>query len=60
VTQVRSLLSSYRKPVFGICLGHQILALAAGGDTYKLPPRRKPAGAGSAHPALLHHQPEPR
>jgi len=37
VTQVRSLLSSYRKPVFGICLGHQILALAAGGDTYKLP-----------------------
>jgi len=24
-------------PSFGICLGHQILALAAGGDTYKLP-----------------------
>jgi len=24
------------KPVFGICLGHQILALAAGGRTYKL------------------------
>jgi carbamoyl-phosphate synthase small subunit len=23
-------------PVFGICLGHQLLALAAGGDTYKL------------------------
>jgi carbamoyl-phosphate synthase small subunit len=37
VTQVRSLLPSYRKPVFGICLGNQILALAAGGDTYKLP-----------------------
>lgn len=37
VTQVRSLLPSYRKPVFGICLGHQILALSAGGDTYKLP-----------------------
>jgi carbamoyl-phosphate synthase small subunit len=37
VTQVRSLLPSYGKPVFGICLGHQILALAAGGDTYKLP-----------------------
>ncbi|HEV2579832.1 MAG TPA: glutamine-hydrolyzing carbamoyl-phosphate synthase small subunit [Ktedonobacteraceae bacterium] len=26
-----------RVPVFGICLGHQLLALAAGGDTYKLP-----------------------
>jgi len=25
-----------RYPIFGICLGHQILALAAGGDTYKL------------------------
>ena len=37
VTQVRSLLPSYRKPIFGICLGHQILALAAKGDTYKLP-----------------------
>jgi len=25
-----------RKPVFGICLGHQILGLAMGGNTYKL------------------------
>ena len=25
-----------RYPTFGICLGHQILALAAGGDTYKM------------------------
>jgi carbamoyl-phosphate synthase small subunit len=25
------------KPVFGICLGHQLLALAAGGQTYRLP-----------------------
>ena len=37
VAQVRSLLASYRKPIFGVCLGNQILALAAGGDTYKLP-----------------------
>jgi len=25
-----------KKPIFGICLGHQILALALGGSTYKL------------------------
>ena len=37
VHQIRSLLGSYRKPIFGVCLGNQILALAAGGDTYKLP-----------------------
>jgi carbamoyl-phosphate synthase small subunit len=37
VHQVRSLLGGYRKPIFGVCLGNQILALAAGGDTYKLP-----------------------
>jgi carbamoyl-phosphate synthase small subunit len=37
VAQVRSFLASYRKPIFGVCLGNQILALAAGADTYKLP-----------------------
>jgi carbamoyl-phosphate synthase small subunit len=31
---VRDLLG--RKPIFGICLGHQILGLALGGKTYKL------------------------
>jgi carbamoyl-phosphate synthase small subunit len=34
VDSVRRLLG--RLPIFGICLGHQILALAAGGRTYKL------------------------
>jgi len=37
IHQVRALLGTYRKPIFGLCLGNQILALAAGGDTYKLP-----------------------
>jgi carbamoyl-phosphate synthase small subunit len=35
IDAVRGLLD--RVPIFGICLGHQILGLAAGGDTYKLP-----------------------
>ncbi|MGH7278565.1 MAG: glutamine-hydrolyzing carbamoyl-phosphate synthase small subunit [Candidatus Rokuibacteriota bacterium] len=35
VASVRGLLG--RVPIFGICLGHQILGLAAGGRTYKLP-----------------------
>ncbi|MBU0681869.1 MAG: glutamine-hydrolyzing carbamoyl-phosphate synthase small subunit [Proteobacteria bacterium] len=34
IDTVRELLS--KKPVFGICLGHQILGLAYGGSTYKL------------------------
>jgi carbamoyl-phosphate synthase small subunit len=35
VDQVRLLLG--RKPVFGICLGHQVLCRAVGLETYKLP-----------------------
>ena len=35
--QIRSLLGTYERPIFGICLGNQILNLAAGGDTFKLP-----------------------
>jgi carbamoyl-phosphate synthase small subunit len=35
---IRSLSEAYRKdtPIFGICLGNQLMALAAGADTYKL------------------------
>jgi carbamoyl-phosphate synthase small subunit len=35
IAAVRELLG--RIPVFGICLGHQLLALALGGRTYKMP-----------------------
>ena len=34
IDQIRALLG--KVPVFGICLGHQLTALAAGGSTYKL------------------------
>jgi carbamoyl-phosphate synthase small subunit len=37
IEQVRVLLGTYERPIFGVCLGNQILALASGGDTYKLP-----------------------
>jgi carbamoyl-phosphate synthase small subunit len=35
---IESLASAYRSdiPIFGICLGNQLMALAAGADTYKL------------------------
>jgi carbamoyl-phosphate synthase small subunit len=34
VKTIRELLG--KKPLFGICLGHQLLSLAIGGSTYKL------------------------
>jgi len=37
-----------RKPVFGICLGHQVLGLALGGETYKL----KFGHHGGNHPVM--------
>lgn len=44
IATVRELIP--RLPIFGICLGHQILGLALGGDTYKL----KFGHRGSNHP----------
>ena len=41
---------AYKVPTLGICLGHQVLALAAGGDTYKL----KFGHRSQNQPCLLH------
>src|SRR5262249_44788614 len=37
VVQVRLLFQRPALPISGVCLGHQILGLAAGSETYKLP-----------------------
>jgi carbamoyl-phosphate synthase small subunit len=62
VEKIRTLLPTYNKPIFGVCLGNQILAWrpAATPQAALRPPRREPAGARPAHPALLHHLAEPR
>ena len=44
----KSASSSAKSPIFGICLGHQVLGLALGGKTYKL----KFGHRGANHPVL--------
>jgi len=36
ISVVRELLERFSRPILGICLGNQVLSLAAGADTYKL------------------------
>jgi carbamoyl-phosphate synthase small subunit len=48
ITTIKNLLG--RKPVFGICLGQQLLGLAAGGEIYKL----KFGHRGANQPVLNH------
>lgn len=44
IAEVKKLIG--QKPIFGICMGHQVTALALGGNTYKLPFGHR----GSNHP----------
>ena len=46
-------------PLFGVCLGHQLLALATGAKTLR-PPGGQPPRPGRGEGPGVHHQPEPR
>ncbi len=37
INHLRTAMQTTEKPLFGICLGNQLMAIAAGGKTYKLP-----------------------
>ena len=62
IEAIGEILDATRLPVFGICLGHQLMGLASGAKTMKM----KFGHHGANHPvkdlhrARGHHQPEPR
>ncbi|CAK9295247.1 unnamed protein product [Gordionus sp. m RMFG-2023] len=49
IDNVALILKTYNKPLFGICLGHQLMALALGAKTYKM----KYGNRGHNQPCLL-------
>ncbi len=48
IEMVRQLIKHEEEPIFGICLGHQLLSLALGGETFKL----KFGHRGANHPVM--------
>ncbi len=63
IESIGEILDATRVPVFGICLGHQLMGLASGAKTVKMKFGHHGAnhpGAGPRHRAGGDHQPEPR
>jgi carbamoyl-phosphate synthase small subunit len=54
IETTKALLQQYEKPMFGICMGHQILGLSLGAETFKL----KFGHRGLNQPCGLHQQVE--
>nr|QOS04493.1 carbamoyl phosphate synthase small subunit [Sarcopeltis skottsbergii] len=54
INNLKILIKSMKIPIFGICMGHQILSLALGGQTFKL----KFGHRGLNHPAGINQKAE--
>nr|YP_009295557.1 carbamoyl-phosphate synthase small chain [Mastocarpus papillatus]AOL58041.1 carbamoyl-phosphate synthase small chain [Mastocarpus papillatus] len=54
IRNIKILIESVKIPIFGICMGHQILSLALGGQTFKL----KFGHRGLNHPTGTHQKAE--
>lgn len=54
INNLKILIEAIQIPIFGICMGHQILSLALGGQTFKL----KFGHRGLNHPAGIHQKAE--